>query len=421
MRTLRATVLFFVALGVAAIPLNAGHAQGPASNQLDAFFCYKAKTTPQTPKFLSAPIPLIDQFEDSVSEVSQPEQICNPATIDNELPLDVLTHLEGYQLKPLKGVCVDDAPENSSGVCKNETACGGIRGETEFCASIPKHIKQRHVRVENPVFGDHLVDTIKPDRLLVPTAKCIDDPQGTCPEPLLGPDPANHDVDHYKCYTVKVSPRTPKFPKDFQVRVSDQFEDPTLFDVVKPTRLCNPVDKAGEGIKDIDTHLMCYQVRRVNKVCADAANANTGEECKREPDCGGVQRETRFCVQQPKHEKVLNIHVSNQFGEERLDTIKEEELCIPSSKFPNEPSEAKFTATPDAGPAPHDVAFDGSASTDPEGPIKKYSWDFGDKKKGKGATSTHKYRKPGTYTAKLMVEDAGGLIDSPSARSRDVF
>jgi hypothetical protein len=30
---------------------------------------------------------------------------------------------------------------------------------------------------------------------------------------------------------------------------------------------------------------------------------------------------------------VLGIHVNNQFGLEQLDTIKEEELCVPSKKL----------------------------------------------------------------------------------------
>ncbi len=36
---------------------------------------------------------------------------------------------------------------------------------------------------------------------------------------------------------------------------------------------------------------------------------------------------------QPLHIKVLGIHVNNQFGSEQLDTIKEEEFCVPSEKI----------------------------------------------------------------------------------------
>jgi hypothetical protein len=30
---------------------------------------------------------------------------------------------------------------------------------------------------------------------------------------------------------------------------------------------------------------------------------------------------------------VLGIHVNNQFGPEQLDTVREEELCVPSEKI----------------------------------------------------------------------------------------
>src|SRR5262249_55798954 len=115
------------------------------------------------------------------------------------------------------------------------------------------------------------------------------------------PDPLSHDVDHFKCYQVKLS-RGTKFQVIPGVAVLDQFNQPRLFDIDKPTRLCLPVDKNGEGIKHQSAHLMCYQVKAV-----------------KEPP-------------QPKHVKVLGIFVNNQFGPERLDTVKEDEFCVPSTR-----------------------------------------------------------------------------------------
>lgn len=51
------------------------------------------------------------------------------------------------------------------------------------------------------------------------------------------------------------------------------------------------------------------------------------------------------------------------------------------------------------------VSFDGSGSSDPDGAIDSWTWDFGDGGSGSGVTSTHKYSKPGTYRVRLTVRD----------------
>ncbi|MGH2984129.1 MAG: PKD domain-containing protein [Solirubrobacterales bacterium] len=52
--------------------------------------------------------------------------------------------------------------------------------------------------------------------------------------------------------------------------------------------------------------------------------------------------------------------------------------------------------------------FNGSSSTDPDGSIATYAWDFGDGSSGSGATAEHTYAAPGTYTVMLRVTDDDG-------------
>ncbi|WP_307377114.1 PKD domain-containing protein [Microbacterium sp. W4I20] len=54
------------------------------------------------------------------------------------------------------------------------------------------------------------------------------------------------------------------------------------------------------------------------------------------------------------------------------------------------------------------VAVDAAASADSDGTIATYSWAFGDGAVGSGATETHAYTTPGTYTVTLTVTDDRG-------------
>ncbi len=49
--------------------------------------------------------------------------------------------------------------------------------------------------------------------------------------------------------------------------------------------------------------------------------------------------------------------------------------------------------------------FDGSGSSDPDGSIASYAWDFGDGTTGSGAKPNHTYAAAGTYTVSLVVTD----------------
>lgn len=58
------------------------------------------------------------------------------------------------------------------------------------------------------------------------------------------------------------------------------------------------------------------------------------------------------------------------------------------------------------------IAFSGATSSDPDGSIASYAWNFGDGLTGSGATPSHSYTGVGTYTVTLTVTDNGGLTNS---------
>lgn len=71
---------------------------------------------------------------------------------------------------------------------------------------------------------------------------------------------------------------------------------------------------------------------------------------------------------------------------------------------PNTPPQARFTSTVN-GLA---VSLDASSSSDAEGPVASYAWNFGDSSTGSGATAAHTYTAAGTYPVTLTVTDGSG-------------
>lgn len=97
-------------------------------------------------------------------------------------------------------------------------------------------------------------------------------------------------LDHFKCYRSSGFAR----PAPRPVSLVDQF-GATSATVTKPIRLCNPADKNGEGIDDATAHLMCYALK----------------------ETGFVPRD---------------VVVTNQFGQQTLNVVKPQQLCLPAIK-----------------------------------------------------------------------------------------
>lgn len=219
----------------------------------DPVMCYKVKKSAQTAKFVNVDgVALDNAFESGTASVKKPKSLCAPADTGDGV-LDPVTHLASHIVKP------DVA-----------------------------HTPQIGIEVTDQ-FGTLIVDTVKAQRLMVPTLK------GLGSAPVGNPSALSN---HYECYKIKLNQASADFTKP-QVTAVDQFEN-RVYDLKKPLRLCIAVDKNGEGVPAPAANLMCYK-----------AKAADGE---------------------PDHVQLVNsIHLKNQFvADLRVDTVKEFELCVPA-------------------------------------------------------------------------------------------
>jgi len=88
-------------------------------------------------------------------------------------------------------------------------------------------------------------------------------------------------------------------------------------------------------------------------------------------------------------------------------------VTIPSAT----PPIACMSASPASGPETLNVSYSGACSSDPNGSIVSYFWDFGDGTTGTGV-SGHHYYSQGSYELTLTVTDNEGLT---SSTTRPIF
>src|SRR5262249_51797084 len=138
--------------------------------------------------FSQAGVTLTDRFGTSAVDLPKVATVCAPADKNGEDPSapEDPTHLVGYAI--------------------------ASRG-----------FARRTAQAVHDQFGDHLLDVVKPARLLVPTAKSLDGPPSS---------PVGALVDHFQCYRV----RGRRGGRIAGVQVDDQF-GAHVVDLLKPLRL----------------------------------------------------------------------------------------------------------------------------------------------------------------------------------------
>jgi PKD repeat protein len=88
-------------------------------------------------------------------------------------------------------------------------------------------------------------------------------------------------------------------------------------------------------------------------------------------------------------------------------------LLLPGclTRAENRPPTAVFTTAPRAANVGQAVVFDASNSTDKDGKIVRYHWDFGDTTEDLGVSVEHSFSRGGEYAVTLTVTDNEGKKD----------
>jgi PKD repeat protein len=109
-----------------------------------------------------------------------------------------------------------------------------------------------------------------------------------------------------------------------------------------------------------------------------------------------------------------------------VDNASNTDTSIQTVTVQNRAPNASFTSSCTA----LNCSFDASGSTDGDGNIVSYDWEFGDGSTGTDKTTTHNYSSAGTYTVNLTVTDDDGatnttsktiLVSSNTAPTADIY
>lgn len=230
------------------------------------------------------PITLTDTFGAFSYDVKKLRRIGPPANKNGEGINDANTHLTEYQIRPHRG-------------SSRFTGRNGI--------SVTDQLGAKTVKLK------------KADAILVPTNKSLT----SFPSPATQ---STHNVDHFVCYKAK-GPVVNE-----QVQVQDQFENRNYL-LKKVTRLCYPAAKTGTPSVTSGSN-----AGAPFPITPSTRRNNTRLVCYKAISRSGP------------HTKVSGLFLTNQFGQQRADTVREFELCIPSI----EPPVPTPTPTPSSTPIP---------------------------------------------------------------------
>lgn len=126
---------------------------------------------------------------------------------------------------------------------------------------------------------------------------------------------------------------------------------------------------------------------------------------------------TAQVLQQLAGDLVISFEVYSDSGtwrsyDSKEGTFKPELVINSSGGTSNSPPSAHIVALPESGTAPLTVSFDASGSSDTDGYVYGYEWDFADGNNASSVNPTHTFETAGNYYVQLTVQDNEWVTDS---------
>lgn len=274
---------------------------------LGAFTVYQAPAAKTAPKlFKLGPVTLTDALGSAGYEVLKGAGIGIPADVNGGGVPDPDVDLAAYAVKRAKGAA--------------------------------KFVAVPDVAVANQC-GAMTLTLVKPKQLLVPAT-------AASTGPVSPPVEADHELDHFLCYKVKVPKKrsdgtvVPPFPKKAQVDVTDGIQT-RRYDLKKIVTLCLPVAKSGTPtllagpnkgapfpltpatVRHAASQLLCYSAKPATKTYAQSGCGATNSKDK------GVA-----IVPKPAKHAATALAVADQLQVTSLVTKKESLVCLPTTSVP---------------------------------------------------------------------------------------
>ena len=126
---------------------------------------------------------------------------------------------------------------------------------------------------------------------------------------------------------------------------------------------------------------------------------NKGSECGTGQTCSTANLNCRICF-------------SNEFGDsQHPNCVKEDGDGGGGSETENEDPRARISISPSSGTTDTVFNFDGGGSSDPDGTIRTYRWNFATEGSRNGKVATQQFSSSGNKVIRLTVTDDDGATD----------